>query len=117
MANTLQTGVCSLEIVETKNLNENSFRLPINEGRLSSFSIHYALDFVSVFIHFTIYSASSGFHMATACYVSAMVLDIKSILERCDVNFKRKDIQLTIRNANVQNALNKAIKIHMNVLE
>lgn len=70
-----------------------------------------------MFIHFTIYSASSAFHMGTALYVSALLLDMMSVMEKCDIIMKNSDIQPLCRMVIVKNALNKAVNIHMNILE
>lgn len=72
---------------------------------------------MSVFIHFTIYSASSAFHVATAMYVSALLLDMMSIMQKCDIFTKNAELQPSNRDVYVKNELKKAIAIHMNILE
>lgn len=92
-------------------------RYPIDEHKIPLFFIHYTLDFVSVFIHFTIYSASSAFHMATTLYVSALLLDMMSTMQKCDIIMKNTDLQSSTRAVNVKTELKNAIKIHVNVLQ
>lgn len=86
-----------------------------------TFSIHYTLDFASVFVHVSIYAASSAFHMATAQYVSAIILDMKSILQRCDRNTAANDKQMkwpkSVRDVTISKSLNKVIAMHVKVLE
>lgn len=55
--------------------------------------------------------------MATALYISAMVADIKSILERCDTIIIATDLQPMVRDTNIQNSYRKAISLHANILE
>lgn len=55
--------------------------------------------------------------MATALYVSAMVSDIESILERCDTIITASDLQPMVRDTNIQNTYRKAISLHANILE
>lgn len=81
---------------------------------MSSFFLHYVLDFVSVFIHFTIYAASSSFHMATAIYVSAIIYDMMSIMQRCDIIFTNNS---ATREIHINKTLNKTVTIHMDILE
>lgn len=88
-------------------------RYPLDTRKISTFFMHYMVDFASVFIHVSIYAASSTYHMATCVYVSAMILDTTSILQQCDISAKL----LSARDAVVNNALNKAIALHANVLE
>lgn len=92
-------------------------RYPINENKISSFFVHYTLDFVAVSIHVTIYAASSAFHMATALYVSALILDTSPIFKRCESMVIRKNIHPSIREANIKKTLNEAIALHVNVLQ
>lgn len=72
---------------------------------------------MAVFFHVTIYAASSAFHMATALYVSALLLDIMSVLKRCDTITNHKDLQPFVRDANIKQTLNEAVALHVNVLE
>lgn len=55
--------------------------------------------------------------MATALYVSAMALDIKSILEHCDIIAKSNDLNPTLRTNNIQTNYRKVISIHMTILK
>ncbi|XP_055319545.1 uncharacterized protein LOC129577107 [Sitodiplosis mosellana] len=90
---------------------------PLDSRKMSTFSIHYTLDFMAVFVHVSIYAASSTFHMATAQYVSAMILDTTSILQRCDINTTTNDLKLaSVQDVTINNTLNKAVDLHANVL-
>lgn len=86
-----------------------------------TFSIHYTLDFASVFVHVSIYAASSAFHMATAQYVSAIILDLKAILQRCDRHTTTNDKNIQCLNSvgdvEISRSLNKTIAMHVDVLE
>lgn len=75
------------------------------------------LDFVAVSIHVTVYAASSTFHMASALYVSAFILDILNILQRCDTVVNRQDVQRTAREDHIKKTLHEAIEIHVKVLK
>lgn len=106
------------KIVENKpTLLPIANRYPINEHKISSFFVHYTLDFVAVSIHVTIYAASSAFHMATALYVSALVKDTLPIFKRCESMVTRKDMQPCVREANIKKALNEVISLHVNILK
>lgn len=56
--------------------------------------------------------------MATAQYVSAMILDVTSILRRGDINTINDNLQRPpVQNVAVSQTLNKAVALHANVLE
>lgn len=79
--------------------------------------MNYALDFGSCFTHFTIYSASCTYHMATALYISAMVFDIKLIMERYNDVIGTSDLRPTDQYIQLKNTLHMAISIHTNILK
>lgn len=85
---------------------------------MSTFFIHYVFDFVAVFVHVSIYAASSTFHMASAQYVSALILDTITILQRCDINTTTNDLKSSsVRDVTINNTLNKAVALHADILE
>lgn len=89
----------------------------MDESKISSFVINYAMDFGTVFLHFTIYSTSCTYHMATAVYVSAMVLDVKQIMEHCNVIISTYDSRPFDQYINLKNTLHIAISLHANILK
>lgn len=68
-------------------------------------------------MHFTIYSASNTLHIATAIYVSAMVMDVSSIFEQIDAFINMKDIVGSVRKLNIEKALIRSIKLHANIVK
>lgn len=54
--------------------------------RPSKFLLHYLIDFPGTFTHFIIYAAASGFHLGSALYVSALILQLEKILQRTNTN-------------------------------
>lgn len=93
------------------------FRLPIESGTLLSFAAHFTLDFATCFVHFAVYSASSTFHMATTVYVSAMVLDIKSVLGKIGQWNSDKKMSSHQKQIKIHEALVQAIRLHTEILQ
>lgn len=74
------------------------------------------MDFIAVSIHVTVYAASSTFHMASALYVSAFILDTLNILQRCDTAVNRRDVQRT-RQVHIKKTLREAIELHVKIIK
>lgn len=55
--------------------------------------------------------------MATAEYVSAIVLDMKLVLERCESIIGNNDLHLSIRHNKVKQNIQAAVSMHANILK
>lgn len=89
----------------------------MESGTLSSFAAHFILDFGTCFVHFIVYSASSTFHMATTIYVSAMVFDIKYLLEKIGHWNSDKRISSHQKRIRIGEALVQTIELHTEILQ
>lgn len=55
--------------------------------------------------------------MATAIYVSAMIQDVKLLLDNCNVIMNMKEEQPSTQNARLKYALDTAVSLHVKIIK
>lgn len=67
----------------------------------------------TVFIHFTIFSASASFHIGTAIYVLYLTRDLGKIFNHIDgINVNEQSILIEATKYDIKKYLAKAIQLH-----